>query len=50
MLTLSHTHKLMLLVSRALGGGASVFLEMRNLSGDAAQDGTAIAVGSRVSF
>jgi len=37
-------------VSRALGGGASVFLEMRNLSGDAAQDGTAIAVGSRVSF
>jgi hypothetical protein len=37
-------------VSRALGGGASVFLEMRNLSGDADQDGTAIAVGSRVSF
>ena len=37
-------------VTRALGGGASVFLEMRNLSGDAAQDGTAIAVGSRVSF
>lgn len=37
-------------VSRALGGGASVFLELRNLSGDAAQDGTAIAIGSRVSF
>jgi hypothetical protein len=37
-------------VSRALGGGASVFLEIRNLSGDASQDGTAIAVGSRVSF
>jgi hypothetical protein len=37
-------------VSKALGGGASVFLEMRNLSGDAAQDGTAIAVGSRVTF
>jgi len=37
-------------VSRALGGGASVFLELRNLSGDAAQDGTAIAFGSRVSF
>ncbi|MDA0864794.1 MAG: porin, partial [Bacteroidetes bacterium] len=37
-------------VSRALGGGASVFLELRNLSGDAAQDGSAIAIGSRVSF
>ena len=37
-------------VSRALGGGASVFLEMRNLAGDAEQDGTAIAIGSRVSF
>ena len=37
-------------VSRALGGGASVFLELRNLSGDATQDGTAIAFGSRVSF
>jgi len=37
-------------VSKALGGGASLFLEMRNLSGDAAQDGSAIAVGSRVSF
>jgi hypothetical protein len=37
-------------VSRALGGGASVFLEMRNLAGDTDQDGTAIAVGSRVSF
>ena len=37
-------------VSRALGGGASVFFELRNLSGDAAQDGSAIAVGSRVSF
>ncbi|MDA0345473.1 MAG: porin [Proteobacteria bacterium] len=37
-------------VSRALGGGASVFLELRNLSGDASQDGSAIAVGTRVSF
>ena len=37
-------------VSRALGGGASVFLELRNLAGDAVQDGTAIAIGSRVSF
>jgi len=37
-------------ISRALGGGASVFLELRNLSGDATQDGSAIAVGTRVSF
>jgi len=37
-------------LSRALGGGASVFLEMRSLSGDAATDGTAVALGSRVSF
>jgi len=37
-------------VSRALGGGASVFLEMRSLSGDATTDGTAVALGSRVSF
>ena len=37
-------------ISRALGGGASVFLDMRNLSGDAAQDGSAVAVGTNVSF
>jgi len=37
-------------ISRALGGGASVFLELRNLTGDAAVKGSAIAVGSRVSF
>jgi hypothetical protein len=37
-------------ISRALGGGASVFLELRNLSGNASQDGSAIAVGTRVSF
>ena len=37
-------------ISRALGGGASVFLDMRNLSGDASQDGSAIAVGTNVSF
>jgi hypothetical protein len=37
-------------VSRALGGGASVFVELRNLTGDAAVKGSAIAVGSRVSF
>ena len=33
-------------ISRSLGGGASVFLDIRSLSGDATQDGSAIAVGS----
>ena len=33
-------------VSRALGGGASVFLDIRSLSGDATQDGSAVAVGT----
>ena len=37
-------------ISRSLGGGASVFLDIRSLSGDATQDGSAIAVGSSVSF
>jgi len=37
-------------VSRALGGGASVFLDLRNLSGDAATGGSAVAVGTNVSF
>jgi len=37
-------------VSRALGGGASVFLDIRSLSGDTTQDGSAIAVGTSVSF
>ena len=37
-------------VTRALGGGASVFLDIRNLSGDASQDGSAVAVGTSVSF
>ena len=37
-------------VSRALGGGASVFLDIRSLSGDATQDGSAVAVGTSVSF
>ena len=37
-------------VSRALGGGASVFLDIRSLSGDASQDGSAVAVGTSVSF
>jgi hypothetical protein len=37
-------------VSRSLGGGASVFLDIRNLSGDASQAGSAVAVGTSVSF
>jgi len=37
-------------ISRALGGGASVFLDLRNLSGDAATAGSAVAVGTNVSF
>lgn len=37
-------------ISRSLGGGASVFLDMRTLSGDAATDGTAIGFGTSVSF
>ena len=37
-------------VSRSLGGGASVFLDIRSLSGDATQDGSAVAVGTNVSF
>ena len=37
-------------VSRALGGGASVFLDIRSLSGDTTQDGSAVAVGTSVSF
>jgi hypothetical protein len=37
-------------ISRSLGGGASVYLDMRNLSGDAATDGTAIGFGTSVSF
>ena len=37
-------------VSRSLGGGASVYLDIRTLSGDTDQDGTNIAVGTSVSF
>jgi len=39
-------------VSRALGGGASLFLDIENVTGDAAtsETGTAIAVGSSFSF
>ena len=37
-------------VSRSLGGGASVFLDIRSLSGDTTVDGSAVAVGTSVSF
>ena len=37
-------------VSRALGGGASVFLDIRSLSGDATTSGSAVAFGTSVSF
>ena len=37
-------------VSRSLGGGASVYLDIRSLNGDADTSGTDIAVGTSVSF
>jgi hypothetical protein len=37
-------------ITRSLGGGASVYLDMRSLSGDATTDGTAIGFGTSVSF
>ena len=39
-------------VERALGGGATVYLDLRNLTGDTASnmDGTAIAFGTSVAF
>ena len=37
-------------VSRSLGGGASVFLDIRSLSGDATTSGSAVAFGTSVSF
>ena len=39
-------------ISRALGGGASVYLDLQNLTGDTAadSDGSAIAFGTSVSF
>ena len=37
-------------VSRSLGGGASVFLDIRSLTGDATVKGSAVAVGTSVSF
>jgi len=37
-------------ISRSLGGGASVYLDIRSLNGDADTSGTDIAVGTSVSF
>jgi hypothetical protein len=37
-------------ISRSLGGGASVYLDIRNLAGDATVKGTAIGIGTSVSF
>jgi len=37
-------------ISRSLGGGASVYLDLRTLSGDTDQDGSAFSVGTAVSF
>jgi hypothetical protein len=37
-------------ISRSLGGGASVYLDMRTLNGDADTSGTAIGFGTSVSF
>ena len=47
----SHT-RTDLSVERALGGGATVYLDLRNLTGDTAanMDGTAIAFGTSVAF
>ena len=42
--------KMELSIERSLGGGASVYLDMVNLSGDAATDGTALGFGTAVSF
>jgi len=37
-------------ISRSLGGGASVFLDIRSLAGDATTKGSAVAIGTSVSF
>ena len=42
--------KMELSINRALGGGASAYLDVVNLSGDASADGTAIGFGTAVSF
>ena len=42
--------KMELSVERAIGGGASVYLDVVSLSGDAGTDGTGIGLGTSVSF
>jgi hypothetical protein len=37
-------------ISRSLGGGASVYLDIRSLNGDADTSGTDLAIGTSVSF
>ena len=37
-------------ISRSLGGGASAFLDVKNVSGDGSNTGTAFAIGSSVAF
>jgi hypothetical protein len=47
----SHSHsRLDASISRSLGGGASVYLDIRSLSGDTDQDGTDLGIGTSVSF
>lgn len=47
----SHSHsRLDASISRSLGGGASVYLDIRSLSGDTDQDGTDVGIGTSVSF
>jgi len=37
-------------ISRSLGGGASVYLDLRSMSGDMTTDGSAVGFGTTVSF
>ena len=47
----SHSHsRFDASISRSLGGGASVYLDIRSLSGDTDQDGTDVGIGTSVSF
>jgi hypothetical protein len=47
----SHSHsRFDASLSRSLGGGASVYLDIRSLSGDTDQDGTDLGIGTSVSF
>ena len=47
----SHSHsRFDASISRSLGGGASVYLDIRSLSGDADVSGTDVGIGTSVSF